>query len=106
MTAQGHPRSVYRRAIERGNLLVAEATLRELGRPTLGELLELTLLIGHKDPRRYPRVAARWLTRYLQERDEVTIYEAAFATACLHAIAGPSNAQASAALRELVRAEP
>jgi len=87
-------------------MLVAEATLRELGRPTLAELLELTLLIGHKDPRRYPRVAARWLTRYLQERDEATIYEAAFATACLQAVAGPSNASASAALRELVTDAP
>ncbi len=46
ITAQGHPRANYRRAIERGNLLVAETTLRELGRPTLGELLELTILIA------------------------------------------------------------
>jgi hypothetical protein len=34
--------------------------LRELGRLTLSELLELTILIA-LDPRRYPRVAARWL---------------------------------------------
>jgi hypothetical protein len=29
------------------------------------------------DPRRHPRVAARWLLRYLEERPEVTIDEAA-----------------------------
>jgi hypothetical protein len=39
LTAQGHPRATYQRAIERGNLLVAETILREIGRPTLGELL-------------------------------------------------------------------
>jgi hypothetical protein len=34
-----HPQAVFRRALERGNLLVAETTLREVGRPTLEELL-------------------------------------------------------------------
>jgi hypothetical protein len=35
------------RAIEHGNLLVAEATLRaEIPRPTLSDLLELTALIA------------------------------------------------------------
>jgi hypothetical protein len=29
LTAQGHPRAIYQRAIERDNLLVAETTLRE-----------------------------------------------------------------------------
>jgi hypothetical protein len=52
LTAQGHPRATFNRAIERGNLLIAETVLRELGRPTLGELLELTILIAFKDPRR------------------------------------------------------
>jgi hypothetical protein len=34
-------------------------------------------LIARKDPRRHPRVAARWLLRYLEEDDEATIDEAA-----------------------------
>src|SRR4051794_27741955 len=68
LTAQGHPRAIFRRAIDRGNLMVAEVTLRELGRPTLVELLELTALIAVKDRRRYGRVAARWMLRYLQVR--------------------------------------
>ena len=41
MTAPGHPRAIFRRAIERGNLLVAETTAREIGRVTLVELLIL-----------------------------------------------------------------
>jgi hypothetical protein len=37
---------------------------------------ELTILIALKEPRRHPRVAARWLQRYLEERPAVTIDEA------------------------------
>jgi hypothetical protein len=41
LTAAGHPRSTFTRAIEYGILLVAEATLRvEIPQPTLTELLE------------------------------------------------------------------
>jgi hypothetical protein len=31
LTSQGHPRTVFRRALQRGNLLVAELTAREVG---------------------------------------------------------------------------
>jgi hypothetical protein len=40
----GASSSDFKRAIERGNLLVAEATARELGRLTLEEALRLVLL--------------------------------------------------------------
>jgi hypothetical protein len=43
----------------------------------LTDALELTFLIARKDPRRQPRVAARWLLRYLEESPETTIDEAA-----------------------------
>jgi hypothetical protein len=50
-----------------GNPLVAEATAKEIGRISLAEALELTLLIAREDPRRHPRVAAplkpRWSLR-------------------------------------------
>ena len=101
MTAQGHPRATFHRAIERGNLAVAETILRELGRPTLGELLELTILIAFKDPHRHARVSARWLLRYLQACEQATIYEASYAVSCLEALAGPSNEHAVAALRDM-----
>jgi hypothetical protein len=99
LTAQGHPRATFHRAIERGNLLIAETTLRELGRSTLGELLELTILIAFKDPRRHPRVAGRWFVRYLEARAEATIDDAAFAVAALEAVAGPNNLPAVTAAR-------
>jgi hypothetical protein len=35
MTAQGHPHAIFKRAVEHGNLLVAETILRsEIPRPT------------------------------------------------------------------------
>jgi hypothetical protein len=45
------------------------------------EALDLTILIARKDPCRHPRVAARWLQRYLEECDEATIEEAAMVAA-------------------------
>ena len=62
MTAEGHPRAIFQRAIERHNLAVAETVLRaEIPRPTLLDLLELTALIAQKDPGRRGRflVASR-----------------------------------------------
>ena len=47
MTAQGHPRAIYHRAIERGNLIVAETTLREVGLATTNQI-ELHPLISPK----------------------------------------------------------
>jgi hypothetical protein len=53
----------------------AEAMAKELPRLGLADALELTILIARKAPRRHPRVAARWLLRYMEEDDEVTIDE-------------------------------
>jgi hypothetical protein len=35
LTAQGHPRRIFATAIERRNIVMAEATARELGRISL-----------------------------------------------------------------------
>jgi hypothetical protein len=89
MTAQGHPRVIFERAIAAGNLAVAEVTLRsEISRPTLVDLLDLTALIAFKQPERHTRVAARWLFRYLQVAEDATIYDAALVAACLQALGG------------------
>jgi hypothetical protein len=104
LTEQGHPRAIYRRAVERGNLLAAETLLRELGRPTLLELLDLTALIAFKAPQRHARVAARWLLRWLEQHDDATIDDAALAAVCLAALGGRRHEHALATLRAL--AEP
>jgi hypothetical protein len=44
MTAQGHPRAIFSRAIENGNLVVAEQVAREVPNLTLEEALRLLFL--------------------------------------------------------------
>jgi hypothetical protein len=102
LTAQGHARSIYKRAIEHGNLLVAETTLRaEIPRPTLVDLLELTALIAQQQPERYSRVSVRWLLKYLETVDDATIHDAAFVVANLQALGGKQHGRAVVLLREL-----
>ncbi len=99
MAGGGHPRAVFHRAIERGNLLIAETTLRELGRPTLVELLDLTALIALRDRRRYERVAARWMFRYLQEADAASLADVQAVAVGLSALGGPRHDEALLSLR-------
>ena len=99
MTSQGRPHAIFRRALERGNLTVAEAVSRELPPLDLTDALELTILIARKDPRRHPRIAARWLLRYLEECDEATIDELAMVASCLAARAGDRYQDAALALQ-------
>jgi hypothetical protein len=81
---------------------VEAAGSKEIGRVSLTEALELTILIAHKDPRRHPRVAARWLLRFLEERSRVTIDEAVMVATCLAALGGDRHKEASRKLREVV----
>jgi hypothetical protein len=83
---------------------MAETTLRELGRPTLVELLELTALIAKKDPRRFDRVAARFVFRYLQEAETATLRDVQAVSLGLGALAGPRHDEALLALRGLAEA--
>jgi len=62
------------RALQHGNLVVAEGMARELGRISLSEALELTILIARKEPQRLPKVGVRWLERYLHEREPTLAY--------------------------------
>jgi len=94
LTAQGHPRRIFQTAIERGNLLLAEATARELGRISLDESLALTVLVAEKDPERRSRFAVRWLRRLLEEDESLTIEEATMAASCLSTLGGPSHEEA------------
>ena len=100
MTTQGHPQAIFKRAIERGNLLVAETMLRsEIPRPSLVDLLELTALIAVKDPKRHARVAARWLQRWLEAFDDATIDDAALVTSLLQALGSRHHGRALSTLQ-------
>jgi hypothetical protein len=93
MTAQGHPRAIFKRAIEHSNLVAAEASAREVGNLTLEEALRLLFLYAEKDPTKYERAALRWLVRYLSEGKAVTLLSAYLA---LFGAGGASSGRRSA----------
>jgi hypothetical protein len=95
----GHPRAIFQRAIEHGNLVVAEDKARELGRLTVAEALDLVVLVVEKEPGRRSSYTVRWLRRLLEERAQTTIEEAALAASALAALASPAHAQAMRRLR-------
>ena len=104
VTSQGHPYGIFRKAIRRGNVLAAVAAARELPQLSLVDALDLTLLAARRDPVRHPRVAARWLARYLDEHPAATIEQAALAATCLAALPGASHREDAETLRTMAEA--
>lgn len=100
-TAQGHSYGIFKKAIQRRNVIAAVAAARELPQLSLSDALELTMLIARKDSSRYPRVAARWLRRLLEEHPDVTIEEAALAASCLVALPGAGYGEAVQTLKAM-----
>jgi hypothetical protein len=90
---------VFRRALERGNALVAEMTARELGHISLREALELTALVARHDRVRGSRLAARWLERWLGDSPAPMIDDAVIVAANLAALGGGGHDGAVSALR-------
>jgi hypothetical protein len=70
---------------------MALAAAKDLPQLNLADALELTILVARKEPRRHPRVAARWLLRFLEEHPHLTIEEAALASSSLVALTGPAT---------------
>ena len=91
MGAAGHPYAAFQRALNRHNVLMALAAAKDLPQLSLVDALELTVLVARKDPRRHPRVAARWLLRLLEEQPDVTIEEAVLAASSLAALTGVAH---------------
>jgi hypothetical protein len=77
------------------------AAAHDLPNLSLAHALDLTLLVARKDPARHPRVAARWLLRFLEEHPDATIEEAALAASCLVALPGACYAEAAATLKAM-----
>jgi hypothetical protein len=103
MTSEGTVYGRFRRALQHGNLLVAEAAAREIGRVTLVDALALLVLIAEKDPRRYPRAAARWLGRWLEETPRVRLDDATFVLGALAALRDGDREQAAGVLTAACR---
>jgi hypothetical protein len=66
--AAGTSHGTFQRACARGNLNVALATARELGRLTLEDALALTELLARVGDARFEAAAVRWVARYAEER--------------------------------------
>jgi len=103
-TSQGHPRTIFRRALEHDNLVLAEVTAREIGRVTIAEALELTALVARKQPERYGRFAARWLCLYLEEHEKATLEDVELLVSNLRSLATlKSHGSALTILRKVPR---
>jgi hypothetical protein len=101
VTSQGHARSTFKRAIERGNLPVAEVTAREMGHVWLADALALTVLAVERAPGKRNAYTTRFLRRLLVEDPNLTIDEAALAASALAALGGRSHEHALATLRAM-----
>jgi len=82
-------------------VLMAVAAAKDLPRLSLADALELTVLVARKDPGRHPRVAARWLLRWLEEDPHATIEEAVLAASSLTALTGVAHEEAAQTLRAM-----
>ena len=74
------------------------AAAKDLPQLSLVDALELTMLVARKESRRHPRVAARWLLRYLEEDPHATIEEAVLAASSLVALTGVGHQEAAQTL--------
>jgi hypothetical protein len=82
-------------------VIAAVAAAKELPQLSLLDALELTMLIARKDSNRYPRVAARWLQRLLEEHPDLTIEEAALAASGLVALPSAGYGDAAHTLKAM-----
>jgi hypothetical protein len=80
---------------------MALAAAKDLPQLSLGDALELTVLVARKDPRRHPRVASRWLLRLLEEDPHATIDEAVLAASSLVALTSVAHQEAAQTLRAM-----
>jgi hypothetical protein len=78
---------------------MAVAAAKDLPQLSLVDALELTVLVARTDSRRHPRMAARWLLRFLEEHPAATIEDAGLAASSLIALTGASYEEAAQTLR-------
>jgi hypothetical protein len=102
LTSQGHPYAIFRRALERRNLPAAWAAASELQVVSLADALALCLLVRHRDPARFARVALRWHARFCAETAGVRLAQGRLVLDLLSALEGVDARPAARALRELL----
>jgi hypothetical protein len=103
MTSQGSAHATFRRAIDRGNLLVATAVARELRTLSLADSFALLLLFADKDATKFERAAPRWHARLVDAAGDLTITDAQAALGALALLPTPARPEALELLRALCR---
>ena len=86
MTSQGHPYSIFRRAIDRRMVSAAWAAAHDLGSLNLRDAFDLAVLVAEQEPARFDPVAVRWLGRFALEARGLTLSEFQLVAACLDAL--------------------
>jgi hypothetical protein len=102
LTSEGHPYAVFRRALERRNLVSAWAAAAELQVVSLPDALAFCLLVREREPAKFPRLALRWHARFCAETHGVTLEDGRLILDLLSAIGGTQPQRAVRALRELL----
>jgi hypothetical protein len=73
MRATASPHARLRRALERGDLNLAELAAKECSHIDLEDSLEICLLMRRQRDERFERAAVKWLGRLLAERPAIGI---------------------------------
>jgi hypothetical protein len=103
VTAQGHPRVIFRRAIANGTVVIAEASAREFAL-SLEEAPQLVLLYAAYERAKLERAALRWFRHYLEEGKGVSLLKAQLALSALADLRVRDRDAAARLLAELSRA--
>jgi hypothetical protein len=102
MTSQGTAHSRFTRAIKQRNLWAAESSLRELGTPSLEDVLGYLDLLAEQKPEKLERACVRWHGRLETEATFVTLAESQLALAALASLCAGER-DAVEVLRRLLR---
>ena len=91
--------SRFHQALDKRSITLALASASELRNVSLSDALELCLLLGEREPRRFERAALRWHGRFCREVAGVTLEEGQAVLALLAALGDRDESTRRAPLR-------
>ena len=94
MTSQGTAHGRFTRAIQQRNLWAADASLRELGQPSLDAALAYLDLLAEQKPEKLERACVRWHGRLETEATFLTLAESQPALAALASLCAGERSEA------------
>jgi hypothetical protein len=101
--AAGSAYAAFQRALRARDATHALAEARDIPRLNLADSLALVVLIAEQRPELFERAAVRWAGRFVLERRDVSLAEAALAVAGLAALRGHRRRDALTLLEGLLR---